>query len=184
MALRSPFPEPTERLAFRIWRDEDLPLMQAIFGDPRVSKLVGGPFDKAQIRDRLTTELTTQRTEGYQYWPIFVRGTGTMGLDVLDHTTHAGCCGLKPRDPAQRIYELGFYLRTEHWGQGYAVEAGHAVVAFAFDVLGATALFAGHHPENGASRTTLARLGFRFTHHELYPPTGLMHPGYELTRNR
>jgi [ribosomal protein S5]-alanine N-acetyltransferase len=49
-------------------------------------------------------------------------------------------------------------------------------------VLGASALFAGHHPDNTGSRRTLVKLGFRFTHDELYPPTGVMHPGYELRR--
>jgi hypothetical protein len=42
------------------------------------------------------------------------------------------------------------------------------------------ALFAGHNPANQASRELLARLGFRYTHDELYPPTGLMHPSYRL----
>jgi RimJ/RimL family protein N-acetyltransferase len=49
-------------------------------------------------------------------------------------------------------------------------------------VLGAASLFAGHHPDNAASKHALERLGFRYTHHELYPPTGLEHPGYELVR--
>ena len=26
------------------------------------------------------------------------------------------------------------------------------------------------------------KLGFRYVHHELYPPTGLQHPCYELPR--
>ncbi|HEY5928656.1 MAG TPA: GNAT family N-acetyltransferase [Kofleriaceae bacterium] len=178
--MRTLFPAPTSRISFRTWREHDLPLVRALFGDPRVSAHVGGPFDDAQHRDRLATEIATEREHGYQYWPIFLRGTGTAGGDVLDGTTHLGCCGLKPREPAQRIHELGFYLRPEYWSQGFAVEAATSVIAFAFDVLGAAALFAGHHPENTASRGTLSRLGFGFTHHELYPPTGLMHPGYEL----
>ena len=164
-------PAPTARLAFRTWRDDDLPLAQALFGDPRVSALVGGPFDEAQVRARLAYEIATQAEHGYQYWPIF-----------LHAGTHVGCCGLKPRDPAQRIYELGFYLRVEHWAQGFAVEASRSAIAFAFDELGAAALFAGHHPENHGSRRTIEKLGFRFTHHEHYPPTGLMHPGYELIK--
>ena len=171
-------PAPTARLAFRMWRDDDLPLAHALFGEPRVSALVGGPFEAAQVAARLATEIATQRDHGYQYWPIFLRNDAA----VLDATTHVGCCGLKPRDPAQRIYELGFYLRFEHWGQGYAVEAGQSAIAFAFDVLGAAFLFAGHHPDNVGSQRTLEKLGFCFTHHELYPPTGLMHPGYEFRR--
>jgi hypothetical protein len=29
----------------------------------------------------------------------------------------------------------------------------------------------------------LARLGFRHTHDEIHPPTGLAHPSYALTRD-
>jgi len=43
-------------------------------------------------------------------------------------------------------------------------------------------LFAGHHPENHASRRILSKLGFRLTHEEFYPPTGLLHPSYLLPR--
>ena len=50
----------------------------------------------------------------------------------------------------------------------------------AFTVLGADAVFAGHNPRNAASRRTLLKLGFRYTHDEFYPPTGLMHPSYVL----
>jgi [ribosomal protein S5]-alanine N-acetyltransferase len=164
-------PAPTARLTFRNWRDDDLPLARAVFGDERVTSRVGGPFSDEQVRARLATEIATEREHGYQYWPI-----------ALHDGTDVGCCGLKPRDPAQRIITFGFYLLVEHWRQGYAVEAGASVITFAFDVLGASALFAGHHPENEGSRRALAKLGFRFTHEELYPPTGLMHPSYELRR--
>jgi ribosomal-protein-alanine N-acetyltransferase len=160
----------TARLTFRAWRDDD-PLAPQLFGDPRVSALVGGPFDGDQIRARLAFELTNQRDSEIAYWPI-----SQGDVDV-------GCCGLKPRDPARNILELGFYLLPAHWGQGYAVEAGRSVIAHAFDVLGVPELFAGHHPENHASRKTLEKLGFVFTHRELYPPTGLMHPGYALKKN-
>ena len=81
-----------------------------------------------------------------------------------------------------RIFELGFHVCADHWGKGIATEAARAVIAFAFDELQASALFAGHHPENVASRRTLERLGFRHTHDELYPPTGLQHPSYLLAR--
>jgi ribosomal-protein-alanine N-acetyltransferase len=56
------------------------------------------------------------------------------------------------------------------------------VITYAFDTLGASALFAGHHPENAASRKVLAKLGFQFTHKQLYPPTGLEHDSYLLKR--
>jgi RimJ/RimL family protein N-acetyltransferase len=42
-------------------------------------------------------------------------------------------------------------------------------------------LFAGHHPANAASKRAVEKLGMRYSHDELYPPTGLHHPSYILT---
>jgi RimJ/RimL family protein N-acetyltransferase len=52
---------------------------------------------------------------------------------------------------------------------------------YAFERLEVTGLFAGHNPKNKASRHMLGKLGFRYTHDELYGPTGLEHPCYLLT---
>jgi len=163
-------PAPTARLAFRPWRADDLDLAEALFGDPVVTALVGGPFDRAAIAARLATEVANDATHGYCYW--------------LLHAGDAfvGCCGLKPREAA--IHELGFYLRPAYWGGGYAVEAGRGVIDHAFGPLGAEALFAGHHPANHGSRAVLAKLGFTYAFDELYPPTGLLHPGYLLRNPR
>src|SRR5688572_33284214 len=49
-------PASTERLQFRAWRDDDVPLALAIWGDPAVSALVGGPFDERAVRERLAAE--------------------------------------------------------------------------------------------------------------------------------
>jgi [ribosomal protein S5]-alanine N-acetyltransferase len=163
-------PPSTDRIAFRAWREDDLPLALALWGDAKVSALVGGPFDEAAVRERLAAELANQREHAIAYWPLVIEGGD------------AGCCGLKPKDLSRGLLELGFYLTPPHWGRGIAVEAGRAVIAHAFEVLDRTSLFAGHHPENHGSRRSLEKLGFRYTHHELYPPTQLMHPCYLLAR--
>lgn len=169
--LTTPLPPPTPRLYFRTWAAADLALALALWGDPVVTEWIGGPFSETAVRERLARESATLAAHGIQYWPIFLRSTDE----------HVGCCGLRPYRPEQRIYELGFHLRPEHWGRGYASEAARAAIAYAFDTLRATALFAGHHPQNTASRRLLEKLGFRYTHAELYPPTGLEHPSYLLT---
>jgi [ribosomal protein S5]-alanine N-acetyltransferase len=162
----------TRRLGFSRWSPDDLPLALALWGDPDVTRLIGGPLSPEGVRQRLDAEIASMRTSGVQYWPIFLLAGGAF----------AGCAGLRPYRLEERIYELGFHLRPAHWGQGLATEAGAAVVAFAFEKVGAAALFAGHHPENTTSRRVLEKLGFHFTHEERYPPTGLKHPSYLLLR--
>ncbi|HUA15410.1 MAG TPA: GNAT family N-acetyltransferase [Verrucomicrobiae bacterium] len=161
----------SERLGFRIWNEKDLPLAISLWGDPDVTRLIGGPFSGEEIKSKLDREIECMARYHVQYWPIF----------VLKGDEFAGCAGLRPYAPEKGIYELGFHIRRQSWGHGFAKEAGRAVVKYAFDTLRTGALFAGHHPSNAASRRVLEKLGFRFTHEELYAPTGLMHPSYMLT---
>ena len=161
----------SSRLGFREWAESDFDLANALWGDPEVTRLIGGPFSKEQVRQRLAREIETQNAHGIQYWPIFL-----LASDV-----HVGCCGLRPYRLDRGICELGFHILKSQWGGGYAAEAARAAMAHAFDSLQVAALFAGHHPANEASRRLLQRLGFRFTHAEYYVPTGLDHPSYILS---
>lgn len=158
----------TARLGFRYWTMDDLPLALALWGDPEVTKLIGGPFSEEVVRKRLAAEIDSMARSNVQYWPLF----------LLANDDHVGCAGLRPYRPSEQIYEMGYHLRPAYWGRGLAQEAGRAIIGFAFEELGAKGLFAGHHPANAASRRVLEKLGFRFTHEEFYPPTGAKHPSY------
>jgi len=160
------------RLGFRRWSEDDLPVALALWGDPTVTRFTGGPFSPGQVAQRLKNEIASQNENHFQYWPIF----------LLETDEHVGSAGMRAYKPAERIYAMGFYLRPPLWGRGFAEEAGRAVIQYAFDSLGASALFAGHHPENAASKKILTKLGFQFTHKQLYPPTGLDHDSYLLMK--
>jgi ribosomal-protein-alanine N-acetyltransferase len=164
----------TSRLGFRQWSVNDLPLALTLWGDPEVTRWIGGPLPHEEVKARLDNEIASMTAYNVQYWPMF----------LLADDEFAGCVGLRPYKLEERIYELGFHVRPAHWRKGLAQEAALAVIAFAFGTVGASALFAGHHPDNEVSRRVLEKLGFRFTHEELYPPTGLNHPSYLLKRPR
>ena len=162
----------SERLGFSHWLTSDMSLAHELWGNAEVTSLIGGPFTAEQVEQRLNREIASMRANNVQYWPVF----------LLESDQHAGCAGLRPYRLDQQVYELGFHFRPEYWGRGLAQEAGRAVIAFAFEQTGASALFAGHHPANSQSSRVLAKLGFQFTHEEFYPPTGLKHLSYLLTR--
>jgi len=163
----------TPRLFFRRWAETDLTLAIGLWGDPCVTKFIDArqKLTDDDVRSRLEQEIESDRENGIQYWPIFLRSTGE----------HVGCCGLRPYDPARKILEFGVHIRTDHWRQGYAVEAASEVIDYAFTGVGANGLFAGHNPNNTASRGLLRKLGFRYTHDEYYAPTGLLHPSYLIS---
>lgn len=158
------------RLGFRAWREEDLPLALELWTDVRVTGFFGGPYSPERVRERLQKEMASQREYGMQYWPIF----------LLENGRHVGVCGLRPWRMEERIPELGFHLRPEFWRSGLGFEAATAAVEYGFARLGAKAIFAGHHPENLASRNLLLKLGFSYVGDEVYPVSGMMEPAYLL----
>jgi [ribosomal protein S5]-alanine N-acetyltransferase len=158
------------RLGFRQWSRADLPLAQALWEDPEVTRFIGGPLSPEKIQEKLNAEMDLSSRHNVQYWPIF----------LLETQQHAGCAGLRPYRLENSIFELGVHLQRPYWGRGLAEEAARAVIKFAFENIGAKALFAGHHPGNSASHRLIRKLGFRRTHEEFYPPTGLDHPSYLL----
>jgi RimJ/RimL family protein N-acetyltransferase len=163
----------SRRLVFRIWAKSDLELALGLWGDPQVTRFFDAreKLTPEEVQERLTREIAGQKEDGVQYWPIFLR---------TSHE-HVGCCGLRPYEPSDNIFEIGFHIRTAHWGNGYATEAALRVIDYAFQDIAVDGLFAGHNPDNTASGRLLRKLGFRYTHDEYYAPTGLQHPSYILT---
>jgi ribosomal-protein-serine acetyltransferase len=62
---------------------------------------------------------------------------------------------------ARMMGELGYWLRTDRTGRGYATEAGEAVVRWAFDTLGFGRMELRAGVENLPSQRVAERLGFR-----------------------
>jgi RimJ/RimL family protein N-acetyltransferase len=71
-------------------------------------------------------------------------------------------------------HEFGYWLKPDHWGHGYATEAGRAMLAAARDSLRLKRVEAGHFLDNPASGRVLEKLGFR--------PTGQIVPRYSAGR--
>ena len=160
----------TERIGFSRWTQNDLALAQLLWGSPDVTRYIcaSGVFSAEEIERRLNQEISNDTQFHVQYWPVFELKTGDL----------IGCCGLRPHSTDE--YEIGFHLRPEFWEKGYASEAAKAVIDYAFTVLKAKKLFAGHHPKNTRSAKVLAKLGFACIGDVFYEPTGLYHPSYTL----
>jgi ribosomal-protein-alanine N-acetyltransferase len=171
--VTTPYFLKTERLGFRNWTEQDWPLARELWGDIQVTQFFGGPFDETAIRERFELHVRNQTEHGFQYWPIFELATGEF----------VGCCGLRPYWPEKFVHELGFHLLPKYWGQGLAVEAARAVIAYGFETLGAKSLSAGHHPKNVVSKKVIQKLGFRYSHDEFFAKLGMDIPYYLLIRS-
>jgi len=79
----------------------------------------------------------------------------------------AGSIGLRP--VSEDTGELGYWLATAHWGEGFATEAGRRLVDYAFAEMGLAQLIAYAALENTASVRVLKKLGFTEAGRSLRP---------------
>jgi len=77
--------------------------------------------------------------------------------------TVVGCIGLDINDDETTdAIELGYWIARPFWGQGFATEAGRAVLKIA-STLGYTCVVASHFFDNPVSGKVLRKLGFEPT---------------------
>ena len=114
----------------------------------------------AEWHDRTWTRETIDRfvADSVDSWNV----DGIHKWIAYDSTTGAlvGRGGLSRRvvDGARRL-EVGWTVRSELWGRGYASEIGRAALAVAFDELGAREVVAFTEPHNVRSRAVMERIG-------------------------
>ncbi len=144
----------TKRLALRAPRLEDAKTMVALANDRRI----------AENTARIPHPYKMSDAEG------FITGANKAGgeavfLITLRDKTVIGACGVTAREATP---ELGYWLGVDYWGNGYATEALHAAIDYAFTDLAHEALQAGARVTNPASRRVLEKCGFQWTGVGLY----------------
>jgi RimJ/RimL family protein N-acetyltransferase len=140
----------TERLLLREWRDADRDDWAAMNADPEVMAYFPATLDRAQADsafDRLSAGVGER---GWGLWAVEHDGKflGFTGLSPVGFEAHF--------TPAT---EIGWRLRRDAWGQGFATEAARAVLAFAFDDLGIPELVSFTSVGNERSRAVMSRIG-------------------------
>ena len=143
----------TERLILRTWEEADLAPFAEHCNSPEVMRWTGEVQDAASIRAGYERASACHVDHGHCYWIIERKADGEL----------LGFCGLKRvTDPAPGLmgdYEIGWRLREDEWGKGYAREASTASLDAAFDRFGAPHVIAFTVVGNEASWRLMERLG-------------------------
>ncbi|HEV2529541.1 MAG TPA: GNAT family N-acetyltransferase [Thermomicrobiales bacterium] len=152
----APEPEPgttlrTERLILRPMVATDAEPLLGVFADPEVmASFRAEPFDLGQVRGWVERNLAHQREHGYGLWTITLATDGRV----------IGDCGLEWQQfDDERLPELGYDLRRDAWGHGYATEAARAVRDHAFSALDLPVVVSAIRRGNDRSVGVARRLG-------------------------
>ena len=132
----------TSRLTLRPLTPDDAAALLPAMADPAVMRWWSrGPFsDEAKLR-----RYFADRAAGVHYWAV-TDAAAVIGF-VFSAERRSG------------VSEIGYLVRSEHWGRGLAREAVSAVISHLF-ASGTRRIFADVDPDAQASARLLERLGF------------------------
>lgn len=140
----------TDRLRIRPYSEADIPELLPLIGTKEVAATtlrIAHPYTEKDAREFL--EFANE--PGKVWLAITLRNDGRqiggIGLRIEEQHQHA---------------ELGYWLGAAYWGQGYATEAGRAMLRFGFEDLKLHRIFATHFKHNPASGSILKKLGMRY----------------------
>ena len=152
--MRDDFAIETPRLRLRDWREEDIGEFVRQTNTETVMRWLGGVQPDAELAESTRKRSARwQKERGFTFWVVERKSDNAL----------LGFCGIKladqPGTPIEGMYEVGWRLREDAWGQGYAREAATASLDHAFEVLGADRVVAITFTENQASWGLMERLG-------------------------
>jgi RimJ/RimL family protein N-acetyltransferase len=141
----------TERLLLRPWRNADREPFWAMSCDPEVMRYL--PLrTRAESDEDVDRQMAIQAEHGHCLW----------ALERKADRLFLGFCGLQPgpeATPIEGCIEIGWRLRADSWGKGYAREAAQASLRWAWENLDVPEAVAITVPANTRSWGLMVRLG-------------------------
>lgn len=137
----------TERLVLRMYEEDDIPAFAELLES---SRGLYAAFLSFFYDEEPATRVRRSRAQ-------FLTGESFAYVAFAGDRLIGGC-GLLPRIGPGAL-EIGYHVRADATGNGYATEMAAALIDIAFDVCGVDRIELHIHPENMASIRVAGRLG-------------------------
>lgn len=140
----------TARLLLRPFSLNDVPALQAVIGDPIAMQWYPAPFDQKGVEAWIKRNFDRYKSEGHGLWAMVLKSSGEL----------IGDCGCVIQEvEGKNELEVGYHVRRDLWGNGYATEAARACMEYAFNRLGVPRVISIIRPENVNSRRVAEKNG-------------------------
>ena len=148
----------TERLSLVAPEPSHFDALCEVFGNADAMRYIGDgtAWSPGRIRSLIDKMVELQNAHGFSLWPVVRRDTGEVIGDC-------GFCFIRHSGSGEHgpEIEIGYHLRPDSWGRGYASEAAAAALAYGFDALSLDRIVAVTRPENRASQHVLLKCGMQ-----------------------
>lgn len=147
----------TERLLLRPFESSDAEAMFAMDSNPNVHLYLGeNPVTKIEQVHQYIKSIQNQYAEN---------GIGRFIMELKDTNEIIGWAGLKfiteEENGHSNFYDLGYRLREEFWGKGFAHEAAVKWLDYAFTTMKIPTIYASAHIDNIGSNKILKKIGLQ-----------------------
>jgi ribosomal-protein-alanine N-acetyltransferase len=143
----------TERLILRPFVLEDAGEVRQLAGDRLIADTtlnIPHPYKEGMAREWIS-----------RHQPAFDDGKGvTFAVTRKQDGMLIGAISLMGMVTGHQA-ELGYWIGTSHWNQGFCTEAGEALLGYAFSALGLARVHSCHISRNPASGRVMRKLGMR-----------------------
>ena len=172
----------TRRLLLCTWSEEDAEVLLALSRDPEVMRwfpALATPEQVEQLVTRHRAELAAGRPGLYAVRTRAAEPGGSRCLGFVGLAVPRFDPPFRATDPC---VEIGWRLRRDAWGHGYASEAAREALRHGFETLGLEEVVSFTAVANEPSRAVMRRIGMR------HDPAGdfdhpLLEPGHPLQRH-
>ena len=142
----------SERLGFRPWTTDDLEPMAAINADPEVMRHFPKIPDVEDTRDFIERMHRQYVDNSFCYFAVELLESNTfigfIGLCVISFESKFTPC-----------VDIGWRLKQDEWGKGYATEGAIACLDFGFNTIGLDKIFAVCPIVNLPSENVMKKIG-------------------------
>jgi RimJ/RimL family protein N-acetyltransferase len=161
----------TERLILRRLRPDDVDAIFAVIGDPVAMQYYPRTFVRKDAEEWIERNLRRYAEHGHGLYAVVLKTSGEV----------IGDCGLVTQQiEGGPELEVGYHLRRDQWGHGYATEAAGACIKLAFRELAAEKVVSLIRPENLPSRRVGERNGMQVERQ--VTQFGLLHLVYAISK--
>ncbi len=144
----------TPRLRLRRWHEQDRAPFAAINADAEVMRLFPAALTPTESDAQIARMESHFERHGFGLWALeHASSSELLGL--------TGLCFVSFDAAFTPAVEVGWRLRREAWGRGYASEAAHAALDFGFGELGLDEVVSFTSVHNQRSRAVMQRIGMQ-----------------------
>jgi|GEM_PF-472873 len=164
----------TQRLLIREYTSKDRLALAGILTDPKTMSFWPKPYDQQGVAEWLRSKIDAYKGSGRGRFAVILKETNSMIGD-------AGV--VEAKLDGKKVWDLGYIIHADHWGNGYGAEAARAVLDGVFRYTDTENVVAHFEQAHQYSRKVAESCALKFDHSFVFARNrGKTHDLYKIDR--